>query len=39
MRFVAAPWFSTSLSIFAIETLLALYGAQLPSWWDVLQLS
>ena len=39
MCFVAAPWFSTSLSIFAIETLLALYGAQLPSWWDVLQLS
>ena len=28
-----------SLSIFAIETLLALHGAELPSWWDVLQLS
>ena len=28
-----------SLSIFAIETLLALCGAELPSWWDVLQLS
>ena len=28
-----------SLSIFAIETLLALHGAELPSWWDVLQFS
>ena len=28
-----------SLSIFAIETLLASHGAELPSWWDVLQLS
>ena len=28
-----------SLSIFAIETLLALHGAELPSWWGVLQLS
>ena len=28
-----------SLSILAIETLLALHGAELPSWWGVLQLS
>ena len=28
-----------SLSIFAIETLLALHGAELPSWWGALQLS
>ena len=28
-----------SLSIFAIETLLTLHGAELPSWWDVLQLT
>ena len=28
-----------SLSILAIETLLALRGAELPSWWGVLQLS
>ena len=28
-----------SLSIFPIETLLALRGAELPSWWGVLQLS
>ena len=41
MFFVAAPWFSTSrlLEPFAIETLLAVCGAELPSWWDVLQLS
>ena len=28
-----------SLSIFAVETLVALRGAELPSWWGVLQLS
>ena len=28
-----------SLSIFAIETLLASRGAELPSWWGALQLS
>ena len=28
-----------SLSIFAIETLLALRGTELPSWWGALQLS
>ena len=43
MFFVAAPWFSTSggrlSEHFRDRNALGLRGAELPSWWDVLQLS